>query len=103
MSVTVRDIQAFRERGERFAMLTAYDALSAHLLDEAGDPLLHGADVVEGGSYDDDTSVTSGSQRTHRQARSAEQRAQQRRRPEVADLDAQNLVKYYPIKAPWEK
>ena len=40
MSVTVRDIQAFRERGDRFAMLTAYDALSARLLDEAGIPLI---------------------------------------------------------------
>ncbi len=40
MSVTVRDVQAFRERGEKFAMLTAYDALSAKLLDEAGIPLI---------------------------------------------------------------
>ena len=40
MSVTVRDIQAFRERGERFAMLTAYDALSARLLDDAGIPII---------------------------------------------------------------
>lgn len=40
MPVTVRDVRAFKERGERFAMLTAYDALSARLLDEAGIPLL---------------------------------------------------------------
>lgn len=40
MSVTVRDVQEFRERGERFAMLTAYDTLSAKLLDEAGIPLI---------------------------------------------------------------
>lgn len=40
MPVTVRDIRAFKERGERFAMLTAYDALSARLLDEAGIPLI---------------------------------------------------------------
>ena len=32
MPVSVRDIHAFKERGERFAMLTAYDALSARLL-----------------------------------------------------------------------
>jgi 3-methyl-2-oxobutanoate hydroxymethyltransferase len=38
--VTVRDVRAFKERGERFTMLTAYDALSARLLDEAGIPLL---------------------------------------------------------------
>ena len=46
MSVTVRDIQAFRERGERFAMLTAYDALSARLLDEAGIPLILVGDTL---------------------------------------------------------
>jgi 3-methyl-2-oxobutanoate hydroxymethyltransferase len=40
VSVTVHDVRAFKERGERFAMLTAYDALSARLLDEAGIPLL---------------------------------------------------------------
>ena len=40
MSVTVRDVQAFRERDEKFVMLTAYDALSAKLLDEAGIPLI---------------------------------------------------------------
>lgn len=60
MSVTVRDIQAFRERGEKFAMLTAYDALSARLLDEAGIPLILVGDtlgmVVLG--YDDTLPVT---------------------------------------------
>ena len=40
MSLTIRDVQAFRDRGERFAMLTAYDYFSAKLLDEAGIPLL---------------------------------------------------------------
>lgn len=40
MAVTVRDIRAFKERGEKFAMLTAYDAHSARLLDEAGIPLI---------------------------------------------------------------
>ena len=46
MSVTVRDIQAFRERGERFAMLTAYDALSARLLDDAGIPIILVGDTL---------------------------------------------------------
>lgn len=46
MSVTVRDIRAFKERGERFAMLTCYDALSARLLDEAGIPLLLVGDTL---------------------------------------------------------
>jgi 3-methyl-2-oxobutanoate hydroxymethyltransferase len=40
MTVTVRDVRAFKERGERFAMLTAYDAASARLLDQAGIPLI---------------------------------------------------------------
>jgi 3-methyl-2-oxobutanoate hydroxymethyltransferase len=38
--VTVRDIRAFKHRGERFAMLTAYDTPSARLLDEAGIPAI---------------------------------------------------------------
>jgi 3-methyl-2-oxobutanoate hydroxymethyltransferase len=38
--ITVRDVRAFKERGERFAMLTAYDAPSARLVDEAGIPLI---------------------------------------------------------------
>ena len=46
MPITVRDIRAFKERGERFAMLTAYDALSARLLDEAGIPLLLVGDTL---------------------------------------------------------
>ncbi len=40
MPVTVRDVRAFKERKERFVMLTAYEALSARLLDEAGIPVL---------------------------------------------------------------
>jgi len=46
VSVTVRDIRAFKERGERFVMLTAYDALSARLLEEAGIPLLLVGDTL---------------------------------------------------------
>jgi 3-methyl-2-oxobutanoate hydroxymethyltransferase len=44
--VTVRDIRAFKERKERFAMLTAYDALSARLLDEAGIPVILVGDTL---------------------------------------------------------
>jgi 3-methyl-2-oxobutanoate hydroxymethyltransferase len=38
--VTVRDIAAAKERGERWPMLTAYDAMTARVFDEAGIPVL---------------------------------------------------------------
>jgi 3-methyl-2-oxobutanoate hydroxymethyltransferase len=37
---TVLDVQRFKEEGRRFAVLTAYDYLSAKILDEAGIPML---------------------------------------------------------------
>jgi 3-methyl-2-oxobutanoate hydroxymethyltransferase len=44
--VTVRDVRAFKQRGEKFAMLTAYDAPIARLLDEAGIPILLVGDTL---------------------------------------------------------
>ena len=38
--ITVLDVQRFKAEGHRFAMLTAYDATMARLLDQAGIPLL---------------------------------------------------------------
>jgi len=38
--VTVLDIQAAKKRGEKWPMLTSYDALTATLFDEAGIPVL---------------------------------------------------------------
>jgi 3-methyl-2-oxobutanoate hydroxymethyltransferase len=38
--VTVRDIAAAKHRGERWPMLTAYDALTARVFDDAGIPVL---------------------------------------------------------------
>ncbi|RBQ20519.1 3-methyl-2-oxobutanoate hydroxymethyltransferase [Spongiactinospora rosea] len=38
--VTVRDIAAARERGERWPMVTAYDAMTARVFDQAGIPVL---------------------------------------------------------------
>jgi 3-methyl-2-oxobutanoate hydroxymethyltransferase len=38
--VTVRDLQLAKDRGERWAMLTSYDMLTAALFDEAGIPVL---------------------------------------------------------------
>jgi 3-methyl-2-oxobutanoate hydroxymethyltransferase len=46
VTVTVRDIRAFKERRERFAMLTAYDAASARLLDAAAIPVLLVGDTL---------------------------------------------------------
>jgi 3-methyl-2-oxobutanoate hydroxymethyltransferase len=37
---TVLDVQRFKAEGRRFAVLTAYDYLSAQILDEAGIPIL---------------------------------------------------------------
>jgi 3-methyl-2-oxobutanoate hydroxymethyltransferase len=37
---TVLDVQGFKDEHRRFAMLTAYDFLSARILDEAGIPIL---------------------------------------------------------------
>jgi 3-methyl-2-oxobutanoate hydroxymethyltransferase len=37
---TVLDVQRFKDEGRRFAMLTAYDYLSARILDESGIPIL---------------------------------------------------------------
>ncbi|HET9382092.1 MAG TPA: 3-methyl-2-oxobutanoate hydroxymethyltransferase [Streptomyces sp.] len=38
--ITVRDIAAAKERGEKWPMLTAYDALTASVFDDAGIPVL---------------------------------------------------------------
>src|SRR6266542_3345625 len=46
MPVTIRDVRAFKERGERFVMLTAYDYPTARILDEAGIPVILVGDSV---------------------------------------------------------
>ncbi|CAL9406605.1 3-methyl-2-oxobutanoate hydroxymethyltransferase [Streptomyces sp. enrichment culture] len=38
--ITVRDIAAAKERGEKWPMLTAYDAMTASVFDEAGIPVV---------------------------------------------------------------
>ena len=38
--VTLNDLAAAKERGERWPMLTAYDAITARIFDEAGVPVL---------------------------------------------------------------
>src|ERR671912_1392809 len=46
MPVTPADLAIWKQRRERFVMLTAYDALTARVLDEAGIPLLLVGDSV---------------------------------------------------------
>jgi 3-methyl-2-oxobutanoate hydroxymethyltransferase len=40
MNVTVHHLREWRTRGEKFVMVTAYEALTARILDEAGIPVL---------------------------------------------------------------
>ncbi|HVX31252.1 MAG TPA: 3-methyl-2-oxobutanoate hydroxymethyltransferase [Nitrolancea sp.] len=40
MRVSIQDLKAFKQRGERFSMLTAYDYATARTLDAAGIPVL---------------------------------------------------------------
>ncbi|MDS1269530.1 3-methyl-2-oxobutanoate hydroxymethyltransferase [Lipingzhangella sp. LS1_29] len=58
--ITVRDLAAAKQRGERWPMLTAYDALTARIFDEAGIPVLlvgdSAANVVYG--YDSTVPIT---------------------------------------------
>jgi 3-methyl-2-oxobutanoate hydroxymethyltransferase len=46
MPVTPADLAVWKQRRERFVMLTAYDALTARVLDQAGVPLLLVGDSV---------------------------------------------------------
>lgn len=45
-AITIHDLRGFKERGERFAMLTAYDFPTARMLDDAGVPALLVGDSV---------------------------------------------------------
>jgi 3-methyl-2-oxobutanoate hydroxymethyltransferase len=46
MSTSITDLRGFKERGERFAMLTAYDHATASALDSAGIPVLLVGDTL---------------------------------------------------------
>jgi 3-methyl-2-oxobutanoate hydroxymethyltransferase len=46
VTVTVHDLAAYKARGEKFVMLTCYDALTARVLDEAGIPVLLVGDTL---------------------------------------------------------
>ncbi len=55
--ITIRDIAAAKARGEKWPMLTAYDALSAHIFDEAGIPLLLVGDSAAMVVFGHDTTI----------------------------------------------
>jgi 3-methyl-2-oxobutanoate hydroxymethyltransferase len=55
--VTVRDIAAAKARGEKWPMLTAYDALTAGIFDEAGIPVLLVGDSAGNVIFGYDTTV----------------------------------------------
>jgi 3-methyl-2-oxobutanoate hydroxymethyltransferase len=44
--ITIKDVQAFKDRGEKFAMLTVYESTFARLLDGAGIPLMLVGDTL---------------------------------------------------------
>jgi 3-methyl-2-oxobutanoate hydroxymethyltransferase len=55
--VTVRDLAAAKARGERWPMLTAYDALTARVFDEAGIPVLLVGDSAAMVVFGHDTTI----------------------------------------------
>jgi 3-methyl-2-oxobutanoate hydroxymethyltransferase len=55
--ITVRDLQAAKERGERWPMLTAYDYSTARVFDAAGVPVLLVGDSAANVIYGYDTTV----------------------------------------------
>ena len=55
--VTVRDIAAAKARGEKWPMLTAYDALTAGIFDEAGIPVLLVGDSAGNVVFGYDTTI----------------------------------------------
>src|SRR5437763_11601447 len=57
MPITVPELRAFKERSERFVMLTAYDYPTARILDEAGIPVLLVGDSVGNNALGYDTTI----------------------------------------------
>lgn len=55
--LTVRDVQAAKDRGERWAMLTSYDMISAAVFEEAGIPALLVGDSAADNALGYDTTV----------------------------------------------
>jgi 3-methyl-2-oxobutanoate hydroxymethyltransferase len=55
--VTVRDLAAAKERGEKWPMLTAYDALTARIFDDVGIPVLLVGDSAAMVVYGHDSTI----------------------------------------------
>src|SRR5665647_1919537 len=55
--IRIPHLQAMKERGERWAMLTAYDQYSAEIFDEAGIPVLLVGDSAGNNVYGYETTV----------------------------------------------
>ena len=55
--ITVRDLQAAKGRGERWPMLTAYDAVTARIFDDTGVPVLLVGDSAANVVYGYDTTI----------------------------------------------
>ena len=55
--ITVRDLAAAKARGEKWPMLTAYDALTARIFDEAGIPVLLVGDSAAMVVYGHDSTI----------------------------------------------
>src|SRR6202046_4120089 len=55
--ITVRDIAAAKARGEKWPMLTAYDALTARVFDDAGIPVLLVGDSASMVVYGHETTI----------------------------------------------
>jgi 3-methyl-2-oxobutanoate hydroxymethyltransferase len=55
--ITVRDLAAAKERGERWPMLTSYDAMTARIFDDAGVPVLLVGDSAANVVYGYDTTI----------------------------------------------
>lgn len=55
--VTTRDLAAAKERGEKWPMITAYDALTASLFDEAGIPVMLVGDSAAMVVYGHDSTI----------------------------------------------
>jgi 3-methyl-2-oxobutanoate hydroxymethyltransferase len=60
VSITIRDLQAYKAEGRHFAMLTAYDFPTAQVVDEAGIPVILVGDSIANNElgYPDTLAVT---------------------------------------------